>query len=385
MKPTNCLLKKKFSVFLLFLIFGNPSVYAQLENNIFKIHNEIQLADTQQLKLRFDNLNYFRNNEYFGNIQEGYTLFGYQLQPELVYFPNANVRVAGGIFLMKDFGNPAYTQISPTFNIKLKKNDVSLLFGNLEANLNHRLVEPLYDFERLIYDKLEHGIQLKIEKPRLWLDAWMDWEKMIYHGSPFQEQFTAGFSSDINLLGAEKKLALSIPVQTMVSHKGGQIQLGGDSLGLHNVLTQWNSAVGFSISYKFDNSFLKEIKTDNYFVYYKDLSGTQTVAYREGTGAYLNLLVKTKFIDVMLNYWNASSYIAPRGGPLYQSVSFDDPSYTEKNRELLFLRLMYEKEFFKDLFFNVRFEPYQDFVEKRLEYSYSIYLTYRKDIKLAKF
>jgi hypothetical protein len=85
-----------------------------------------------------------------------------------------------------------------------------------------------------------------------------------------------------------------------------------------------------------------------------------------------------------MSYWNAMNYLAPRGGDLFQSMSsiYAQNKVTQKNRQLLFMRLGYQKQIFENFNVDVRFEPYVDLVNHFLEYSYSIYITYKKDFHL---
>ena len=69
-------------------------------------------------------LGFSKNNEYFNDIADGYTLFGYHLNPKLVYFPAEFIRIEAGALLWKDFGTNNYNQVRPTFTIKLQKPNI---------------------------------------------------------------------------------------------------------------------------------------------------------------------------------------------------------------------------------------------------------------------
>jgi len=380
-------MKKNILLITLCILLLKP-LFAQLDNTALRYNLEILADDTHKLKFSFNNVNFMRNTEYFNDIETGQTFFLYQLNPKLIYFPSEFMRIDGGIFLRKDFGNSQYTSIDPTFSLKLFKNGFSTTIGNLEGNLNHRLIEPLYHFDQVITNPLEQGLQMKLDKKKFWGDMWINWERMIYMGSPFQEQIAAGHSSLTTLFAHENGFKIQLPVQALVHHFGGQIDTTND-----HIISKINTTAGLRFSYEFQNSFVKEIRSDNYFVYYKNFSPYKdTTQPAEGTGMYFNLLVKTKFIDIMFNYWNAENYIAPRGGHLYQSMSTDYPSnYISPKRELLFIRFMYEKQILPHLFLNARLEPYYDFHHRytpqnpnvgKLEFSYSFYFVYRQDFSL---
>jgi len=372
---------KKLSFFtFLPVLFINP-ISAQLDNSAF--YDEITIAPNtkNKLYLGINNLNFAKNNEYFNKTADGYTLFGFQLNPRLIYYPSGNVRIDGGVFLWKDFGNERFSQIAPTFTITIKKNDLRFLFGNLTGSLNHRLIEPIYDFEKIMVDRLEHGAQLILKKKWLYFDAWIDWEKMIYQGSPFKEEVSGGLSTNFILYNKDESLTFEIPLHFFAYHKGGQIDAVADTIPL---LSVYNTAGGFSVDKRLGSKVFYDIRTDNYFVYYKDFSFDKRQQFVDGFGIYLNLSLKTKFLTLMLSYWQGKDYIAEYGGKLYQSVSSKDQSYFEDLRQLLFLRFLYDLKITDNVYLIARFEPFYDFVNDKLEFSHGLYVTYKQDIFLKK-
>src|SRR5205085_2701664 len=136
----------------------------------------VSASDTNRFGLSIAATPYMRNTEYFNRIEQGRTLFGYQLQPTFFYQPGKHVRVDAGMFLRNDFGgkNP-YVQALPVFTLKLRNNHFSLLFGTLEGSLSHRLIEPMYNIERFITNRVENGFQLKVDAPKQFFDAWINW------------------------------------------------------------------------------------------------------------------------------------------------------------------------------------------------------------------
>ncbi|RYE89162.1 MAG: hypothetical protein EOO37_05500, partial [Cytophagaceae bacterium] len=132
------------------------------------------------LYLQFKSFTFFKDNEYFNEIVEGYTLFGTQLNPQLVYYPTKDLRLEAGVFLWKDFGNPQLRQVRPTFRGTWTVGDNQLIFGNILPNLNHGYIEPLLDFERVILKPLEEGLQYRRTSKHVFLDVWVDWLKQEY-------------------------------------------------------------------------------------------------------------------------------------------------------------------------------------------------------------
>lgn len=351
---------------------------AQIEYPIFKDMATLRVEDTGKLSLQIDNLNYLRNYEYSGDIPLSYTLLGYQFIPQLKYQLNANFQLKGGIFLRREFGRDGFQQIAPVLTAKYQKKGFSMLLGTLEGALNHRFIEPIYDVESVINDRLEQGVQFIFNKKHLWLDWYIDWEKAIVQNSPYREEFTTGISSRIKLSHTDK-LNVELPLQVMVAHKGGQIDTSG--LPVESLL---NTAVGASITCNTNRSFLKALRTEHYFAYYKDVSGTKAQLYKEGTGLYSSLLFKTKWLDIDTRYWRGYRFHGPRGGALYSSISEKVPGYGEKERELIFLSLIYNRQLFPHVNLDFRVEPYYDIKNQMAEYSYSLFLRFNKDFLLKR-
>ncbi len=357
---------------------------AQIDYPTFKSEIPVIAADSQQLSFNLYNLNYINNTEWFGNIPLSGTLFGYQIIPELEYQISPKLIIKGGLYLQKEFGRPHYTTVDPTFTVKYKTKHASFLIGTLEGNNNHQYIEPIYDYKLIINERLENGFQFKVNTKAYTHDFYINWRVAIHPGDPFKEQFDIGYVSKINVIN-KGRLNLSIPIQLLYSHKGGQY----DTLTNTSLTSIVNTALGASLVYHVDHKLLKRIVFDNYYVNYKDISGDKIQAFKEGNGYLSHLLFDFKNVGIDFRYWNAEGYIAPRGMSLFQSVSEKYPGLVERHRELLMVSFIYDKEIFKNVNFDFRIIPYKDFVEKissgtGLEYSYEMYIKYNLKINLKK-
>ena len=374
---------KHFLLLSLFILLFEWNTQAQINNHL--LESNIELNDSIQESLCLDvySNTFFKNNEYFNDIVTGYTLFGTQLKTQLAYNINPHVRIQAGLYARKDFGNETITHIAPLLSIKLQKNGYSLLMGNLEGNVSHRLIEPLYDYERFMLKHVENGLQIKMDRKKIWADTWMNWEVQQYVNSTFQEQFSAGHSSMTKLYTNEQKgYSFTLPIQLLVSHKGGQLDI--DTTPLKTIA---NVATGLVFQYKNkqQNQLLKTIDVNFYLTHFNDLSPTKTLRYTKGNGLLANVQAMSKYdIGAALCYWSGSQYIASRGATLFQSEAsiYGKQGYAEATRQLLFLRLLYQRRIFDALNVDVRFEPFIDLNKQTFEYSYSVYLTYKKDFTL---
>ena len=375
-------MRKILILITLLLINSVPDIYAQLNNTALEKRLTIKPEYNQDLRFGLDAFGFSKNNEYFNDIADGYTLFGYHLNPKLVYFPAEFIRLEAGAFLWQDFGTTNYNQVRPTFTIKVQKPHYQLLFGNLQANVSHRYIEPLYDFEKVINDPLENGIQFIWHRNKLWLDAWLDWEKMIYRGDPFREEIAGGLSAEQQLLNDTiSGWRLALPVQFTAQHKGGQIDASDLPL-----VTLFNGAVGFKLVKRIDGNFWKALRTENYALLFKDFSNVYQYPFTHGTGIYLNVGVDTKVQNVLLSYWKGNGFLTEQGGRLFQSASttFKKPDYLEKERQLLILRFSHDIQLIENMFLTIRLEPLYDFNDPQLEFSNSFYLHFNTDLFVTK-
>lgn len=362
------------------LFFCVLTAKSQLNNDY--LFTKIRPADSleKELHFHFNNFNYVRNYEYSNKFHDGYTLYGTQLEPQLVYYAHPNLAITAGAYLRKDFGDNGLYDAKPLFNLKYHKKDLTLVFGSLEGNIQHNYIEPLYNFERKITTPIEYGTQLLVEKEKFKLDSWIAWQKMIYPGDDKKEEIIGGLITESTALQTGN-WQLTIPVQFLAYHQGGQIDLLKDV----PLSTLFNGATGFKLHKKVGYK-VQEIFTDNYIAVYKDFSPTKVRAYQGGFGVWLNAGVATKWGSLIASYWKANNFITIKGMPLYQSVSetLYDAGFKQSSRNILAVRYLYQKELVPNLYLDVRFEPHFDLgtPDSKLQFNHSLFLTYKQDFRL---
>ena len=331
---------------------------------------------TGDLRLSVHAFTFFKDNEYFNDIVEGYTLFGTQLNPQLVYYPVANLRLEGGVFLWKDFGTPQLRQVRPTFRATWRVKNHQFILGNILPNLNHQYIEPLFDFERVMLKPLEEGVQYRYTGSRLFLDVWVDWLKQEYPGVAYQEQIAGGLSSRYRLTSNQSPVSISIPFQFTARHHGGQIDT------LHApIQTLFNYATGVVTKSYIGGRIFQAVRLDAYGLLYDDHSFTYRLPFQRGRALYLNGTLETRYADLMLSYWQGHQFYAPFGGPYYQSIAsrYGTPGYTEADRRLLYLRLLRDFRISDAAALTVRVEPVYDFNRSLLDFSFGVYLNFRQE------
>lgn len=374
-------MKKTFFIFYVLLIF-HLNGFSQLPNESFSSPKKIQAERANELYLAIQNFNFVKNNEYFNDIVEGRTYLGYQFAPSLVYQPSEKIRIQAGVFFWKDFGNPDFTDIQPIFSAKFQTDSLAITLGNLEGALSHNLIEPLYDFENIINQRLENGLQIQYNRSRFGLDLWVDWQQMIYQNSPFQEIIFGGLNAYISPIKTND-FELRIPFQATIRHQGGQID--SSELPVRNTL---NYAVGLWANWhnSATNPFLKNIQFDTYFVGFQGdtVNISNELISLSGQGVYSDLRFNTRWLDIMFSYWSAEDFSSAQGGSVYRSYNAVSQELVSPKRELLFLRLFKEWQIADDFTFIFRAEPYYDFQGQRTEFSTGVYMVYQPNFKLAK-
>jgi len=360
-------------------ILLSKELLAQFNNSVFLSNSEINTIDSNKLFFELDNINMFKNNEYFGQFIEGYTIIGYTANPKLTYYYGNKTKISAGAHLLKYSGENDFTKILPIFSFQSKLTDsIDLVIGQIYGSTNHQLIESIFQFERLIENQVENGIQFLVNKKRFTSDIWLNWEQFILKNDPFQEIFTQGTSSKLTLFN-NNRLILAIPLQTIISHHGGQVNSHSEEL----LQTFFNGTIGLNISYSIKDNFIRNIALKNYLVLYKDLSPTPVQLYKEGYAFFPNLIISSKNIDLLTGYWRANDFMSPRGELLFQSISDKNIATAESNRELITIKFDFHKTIVKNLQFGARFEGYYDLINSNFDYVYGLHLVFTPKIKLT--
>ncbi|RLD58571.1 MAG: hypothetical protein DRJ01_12385, partial [Bacteroidetes bacterium] len=234
-------------------IFLN-SLSAQSYNSIFLSDTKINPADSNKIFFTFDNTNFIKDNEYFNKIVEGYTFIGFFTNQKITYFPSKNIKIEGGVHLLKYSGLNKFTQIKPIFTFQYQHKDLSLLLGTIYGTLNHNLPEPVFSYENYFTNNIENGMQVLLNKTYLKSDTWLNWEQFILPSDTIQEKLTFGSSNLFFLSDTSNTIMLTIPLQVLIDHTGGQSTNTNS-----NIQTLVNSDFGFNIKYKVLSKSIKSI------------------------------------------------------------------------------------------------------------------------------
>ncbi len=339
--------------------------------------------DTTHEKVAFikiQNLDYMKNNEYYGPIADGYTLFGAQLNPQIGYQVSKNLSIEAGAFLRKDFGGKKLATADPTFSLRYHKKDFKMIFGNINGSLSHQLIEPMYNFERVITNRLENGAQFMLNKKHYDFDVWIDWQTMIYKESGGNEKVWGGLNANVGKLKCGNS-EFKLPFQVTLLHTGGQI----DTANTYSY-THWNANGGFAFSRTLNKRHLQKWTFDARYVARVSYLFTPAQSKSTGYGYYFNTGLSAFDADLLLSYWYGYNYVSDYGGFLYSSQSSTvvyANSY-KVERSVLIARLTKRIQLADHVYLTLRFEPDYDFGLEFFEYSYGFYISLDEHIWLKK-
>jgi len=369
----------------IFIIFGfillNNSILAQYYPNSFYRNIEIDTAKANILEFRIENSNFLKNDEYFNDIVQGYTLIGYFINPKLVYYPSKNTKIEAGVSFLKYSGIESFSKVLPTFSFHYQASkSTEIVIGTLNGTTNHELIEPIFKYEYFFTDQIENGLQFLFDTKFYKGDIWVNWQQFIFSGDDQQEIFTAGISNRFFLNGQNKVHRFSIPLQILFVHQGGQINETAE-----NVTTLNNSALGFNYNYNPAVGFIKSVSAESFFVSFKDQSSDHQLPYIQGYGIYSSATVKASYFDLRVAHWYGDFFLSGRGDPIFQCASTVYEGYVEPQRALITSRLMFEKNIIKGLDVGAGVETYFDLYNYYLDYWYMFYINFNRDFFIKKF
>jgi len=354
---------------------------AQIYPSSFYKDYNIDTNLNNSLNFKIENSNFLKNNEYFNDIIQGYTLIGWFLNTKLTYYPVKNAKIETGFHFLKYSGINDLTQIVPTLSFQYKAGkSTNIILGTLYGSTNHEMIEPIFRYEYFFTDNVENGLQFLFDTKIYKGDIWINWQQFIFKGDDEQEIFTLGLSNKFFINPNNFKHQFYIPLQSVFLHKGGQINETNKKL-----ITLNNSAFGIGYRLNPENNFITKISTEHYYVAFNDISTTKQFAYIQGYGLYSKIDTQIKNFNFNLSWWYSDSYISKRGQPIFQSNSTIYPDYNEKTRALLSAKFNYEKQIIKGLNIGAGFEIYFDLYTFNKDYWYMFYINFNRDFLIKMF
>ncbi|MFP4555386.1 MAG: hypothetical protein ACLFNU_00825 [Bacteroidales bacterium] len=324
-------------------------------------------AQNESGTLLFDvsSKSFFDNLEFYNDIQKGYTLTGFNVEPRLAYTMGSRAKISGGFHMLSFFGEETITRVVPVLTIQTQLTpNLTLNIGNVDALERHGMPEPLYKPEREFTHQPEGGFQFLYNSDRFVADAWLNWEAFLFPNDTIQEEFTAGFSGRV-VLSRGNGFNVEVPLYAIAIHKGGQINVTDERV---TSLGNFGSGINFFVNV--DEG--KRLGLEGIFIIGKDFSPNPHHVYQNGWAVYPKMYFKTSAWFINAGYWRASEMMLPRGQEIFGSVSTVRTELNNPERELLTGSAFYSKDVAKG--FNLTFgtQLYYDIRNPILDFRFSI-------------
>lgn len=349
---------------------------AQLSNRIFNQNDSFYQNDTQTVRLHVEVFNFLRNTEYFDIIEKGQTLFGAMFQSHISYLPFKNLSMKIGFQTRQDYGSTRFFAVQPVLSISYFKHKWRYNFGALQGTTNYGFIEPMYNIDRAITNRIENGIQGIYISKKLYFNNFLIWDEPTYRTTTNQERFLTGFVLESDIVNNEN-IHLSLPLQGTLAHRGGQLNENPNP-----IFTRINAATGFKFKYKVNKDF--SIKTENFFLLSGDFSPTITQPFKDGSANWHTLSFLYKHFEFMFNYWQGREYQSPYATQIYNNYNYYDVYANRQVRNMLMSKLLFTQQLNRGTMIDLRFEPFYDFEYARFQYNYSVYLKLNLDQVLFK-
>lgn len=306
----------RYTLFLLICVFYTSLISAQ---------------DDAKLYFKIDNDNYFINNEYFSDFQEGYTMPGSWIRPSLMWNIDDKLTLKAGAFLQHNYGTDTLSAKRMSISAIWKMNlNSTLTIGDYNSVETYRLPDYMLDKETQFSNPFDQGVVYEWLPGRLETRLWVAWERYINAGDPFREEIFGGISGKF-ILSESNISRFSIPFAWVAYHKGGQID--DSDLPLQNM-------------FNYQAGFLYEIGTCGLYANFNQFTNnvsTPETLYDNGEAIDVGVYHNPGVWDFNIGYWKASKYFSPLGKPIYNSISAIDEALSSKERSLLKGYVAYSK------------------------------------------
>ena len=330
-------------------------------------HNSDTLA-AGNYSLHFYNNNFIDNNEYFGPYTEGITYIGSVFQPELTWAMSSKFSLSAGWHLMHYYGREGFEQSLPVIRARYTISPgTQIIFGQLEGRLQHGYIEPIYNEDNYFIKNPEYGIQLLVDRKRLHTDVYMDWEKFLMPGDPFQEVITGGLLASYRLNDNLKNKGFSAHFQSIIHHFGGQV----DNVDVP-IQTRANLAAGLKYAFLPDSKILERITLSSFYIQALEMSQTNLMPFRSGFSVHNTVTLENSWIKLSTGWFHGEYFFAPMGDYLFQSISQFNTWYVGDKRDLVTSKLLIGHQIMKGVDLGIRYESYYDVQRKTQDFSYGL-------------
>lgn len=339
---------------------------------------KLNTENANKFTIDADVIGFLKNNEYFSPIAKGETFPGIRFIPKVAYQIDDKFRFelgTSGVYYSGDqqkIGKRLFSQMHALMQYSVTP-ELNLMLGNYHGGVNHRLIEPLYRWEKHLVDKPESGVQMTYTDKKYFADVWLDWHRYIERGDTLPEVLTFGVSSSVILTPEDSQWKVSIPLQLIINHRGGQIDESDEKM-----VVLGNLASGVCSEYNVGKRFVKSIGLSLYAVgYYDKLPDKELRPYDFGWGLYPVVSVNANPFKFMAGYWRAKKFYSVDGEALFGSFNLHYPEEKLRTRSLLTLKASYSKQLHKMIAIGAQAETYTDMGRGGdTDYSFGLHLRF---------
>ena len=320
------------------------------------------------LNIHFYNNNFIKNNEYFGPYTEGITYIGSILQPEITWAICDKFNLSAGWYFRYYYGQDGFEQSLPVIKARyLFGKGTQVVFGQLDGQLQHGFVEPIYSTDNYFTKNPEYGIQFILDRKKLHTDVYLDWEKFLLPGEAHQEVITGGLLASYILNGKPDKSGLSAHFQSIIHHLGGQVDNSENPLQ-----SRANLAVGLNYAFLPMYDLLNQITFSSFYIQSLELSQTNTIPFESGYALQNTITFENDWAKFCTGWFHGEYFFSPMGDYLFQSVSELNNWYVGEKKDLITSKLFLGHQILNGVSFGFRLESYYDLKRKSNDFSYGL-------------
>jgi hypothetical protein len=368
----NYLIRNLFATTLILTAFSGQS------QNFYESYlpTHYDTADSGTLSIHFYNNNFIKNNEYFGPYAEGITYIGSIIQPEVTWAISDKFSLSAGWYMRYFYGKDNFEQSLPVIRAKYTfLPGAQLIIGQLNGQLQHEYIEPIYNTDNYFSTNPEYGVQLLFDRKKVHVDLFMDWEHFLMPGEASQEEILGGLLASYSLNDRVENRGLSILFQSIMHHFGGQVDVSESP-----IQTRSNIAGGLKYVFVPGTKMLERITLASYYIKALELSQENTLPFESGFATHNTVTFENKWIKLGTGWFHGDEYFAPKADYLFQSLSQFDDYYTTEGRDLITSKFEFGNEITKGVALSIRFESYYDLQRKWNDFSYGLNISVNEKV-----
>ncbi len=363
---------------ILFLFILMLTTYCVQSQNFYESYlpANFESADSGTINVHFYNNNFVKNNEYFGPYTEGITYIGTIIQPEVSWSISRNFSLSAGWYLRYFYGKENVEKSLAVIRARYTfLPGAQLIVGQLDGQLKHEYIEPIYNTDNYFSINPEYGVQLLFDRKKVHVDFFMDWEHFLMPGDADQEEIGGGLLATYSLNDRAEKRGLSIDFQSIIHHFGGQVDASENP-----IQTRSNIAGGLRYTFVPGLKMLDRITLSSFYIRAMELSHTNTIPFKSGFATHNTLTFTNKWIQIGTGWFHGDDYFAPKADYLFQSVSQFGDFYTTKGRDLITSKFLFGNEITKGVTLSIRYESYFDLQRKWNDFSYGLNISVNEKV-----